>query len=608
VRYFAAHATQTVSANGVEFHVTVGGTPGKIPVVCLPGAMGTAESDFGPQLAGGLGDDFTVVSFDPRGYGKTRKNGLVREFPIDFYSQDAEDVAAIMKGLGYSKYAVLGWSDGANAACLLAAAHPDCVEKLVIWGGNSYITPEDIELWEKTRDISTWSEKMRANLEPIYGREELQKMWTRFCDGMQALQAKKSGDVCLQALHDIKCPTLVMHGEKDPMVSAVHPKYFQRQIADATLYKFPEGKHNIHLRYADEFNAQVATFLKGGEATTEEYVNVGDIAYGFMGSKALFAGLHADIFDIIAQAGPQGATAAEIEAKSPASGDRVQTLLTAIASLKLVKLDRSTMRYTNTPAAQDELVSTSRKYWGDYIKHQVDAQFYQRMQGLRQTMETGDSTENYVEWFKSDPEAAAQYTQAQHNGSLATAYMLHKRVDLKSVERFLDVGGGSGAFCIVMARKVAGAKATLLDLPEVIEQSKKIIAQEEESVRSRIDTKGMSAEFEWGVEDGSYDAVLQSYLASSVPSFALPGLYAKAYAALKPGGRMIVHDFMVHNSMKGPTHAAWWGLAHVSVNPLGKGLYPSMICKWLADAGFESPRVQEMIGGATKVIVAVKPK
>merc|ERR1719217_1070743 len=407
-------------------------------------------------------------------------------------------------------------------------------------------------------------------------------MWTRFCDGMQALQAKKSGDVCLQALHDIKCPTLVMHGEKDPMVSAVHPKYFQRQIADATLYKFPEGKHNIHLRYADEFNAQVATFLKGGEATTDEYVNVGDIAYGFMGSKALFAGLHANGFDIIAEAGAQGATAAEIEAKSPASGDRVQTLLTALASLKLVKLDRTVMRYTNTPAAQDELVSTSRKYWGDYIKHQVDAQFYQRMQGLRQTMETGDSTENYVEWFKSDPEAAAQSTQAQHNGSLATAYMLHKRVDLSKVTR-------------------------LLDLPEVIEQSKKIIAQEEESVRSRIDTKGMSAEFQWGVEDGTYDAVLQSYLASSVPSEALPGLYEKAFNALKPGGRMIVHDFMVHNSMKGTTHAAWWGLAHVSVNPLGKGLYPAMICKWLGDAGFESPRVQEMIGGATKVIVAVKP-
>ena len=25
--------------------------------------------------------------------------------------------------------------------------------------------------------------------------------------------------------------------------------------------RFPEGKHNIHLRYADEFNAQVAAWL-----------------------------------------------------------------------------------------------------------------------------------------------------------------------------------------------------------------------------------------------------------------------------------------------------------------------------------------------------------
>jgi valacyclovir hydrolase len=598
-------ATRKVNANGIDFSVTVGGS-GAHPVVCMPGAMGTAESDFKPQLAGGLGSNFTVVSFDPRGYGATRPP--TRDFPVDFYHRDAADVAAIMAALGHSEYSVMGWSDGANAACLLAAAHPDRVKRLVIWGGNSFITPEDIKLWEATRDISTWSEKMRAAMEPIYGREELQKMWNSFCDGMKAIMETKAGDVCLQALQEIRCPTLVMHGAKDPMVSAVHPKYFTRQISDATLYTFPEGKHNIHLRYADEFNAEVSKFLAGPELAEEPGPIVGDIAYAFMGSKAMFAGLHANVFDIIAEAGAQGATIAEIEAKSPAKGDRVQTLLTALASLKLVRLDRTTMRYTNSKSASEELVSTSRKYWGDYIKHQVDAQFYQRMQGLKGTMETGDSTENYVEWFKNDPAAAAQYTEAQHNGSLATAYMLLKRVDMKNVKRFLDVGGGSGAFCIVMARKLENlSTATLLDLPEVIAQSKQIINREPEEVARKIETKGMSAEFEWGVEEGSYDVVLQSYLASSVPAVALPSLYTKAYAALKPGGRMVVHDFMVHNSMKGPTHAAWWGLAHVSVNPLGKGLYPSMISKWLAEAGFVAPHVQEMIGGATKVIVATKP-
>ena len=49
---------------------------------------------------------------------------------------------------------VLGWSDGANAACLLAAAHPDRVAHLVIWGGNSYITAEDLRKYSATKPRS----------------------------------------------------------------------------------------------------------------------------------------------------------------------------------------------------------------------------------------------------------------------------------------------------------------------------------------------------------------------------------------------------------------------------------------------------------------------
>jgi hypothetical protein len=113
-------------------------------------------------------------------------------------------------------------------------------------------------------------------------------------------------------------------------------------------------------------------------------------------------------------------------------------------------------RYHNSPTAEVELVSTSRHYWGDYLKHQVDAQFYarcvtvapslqpsapasqpasqpaiaaeqlllllpHRMQDLHEVMVSGDQTRSYDEWFAAEPEAAAAYTAAQHNGSLATA-------------------------------------------------------------------------------------------------------------------------------------------------------------------------------------------
>ena len=49
----------------------------------------------------------------------------------------------------------------------------------------------------------------------------------------------------------------VLHGTKDQMVSGVHPEYFAKQIPDARLHVFPEGKHNIHLK-----REKCAFFLK----------------------------------------------------------------------------------------------------------------------------------------------------------------------------------------------------------------------------------------------------------------------------------------------------------------------------------------------------------
>jgi len=78
------------------------------------------------------------------------------------------------------------------------------------------------------------------------------------------------------------------------MVSGVHPEYFAKQIPDARLHVFPEGKHNIHLKYAAEFNGIVSQFLsegaseeagEGRQAVKKTAVNINDIAYGFMGSK-----------------------------------------------------------------------------------------------------------------------------------------------------------------------------------------------------------------------------------------------------------------------------------------------------------------------------------
>jgi len=224
--------------------------------------MGTADTDFGPQLAG-LSDTMQVVSFDPRGYGKSRPPE--RDFPIDFYQRDADDGAALMKALGHSEYAVMGWSDGAISAVLHAAAHAPSVDRLIIFGGNAYLTKDDIDAFEATRDVEgTWSKRMKATHYPTYGAEGLQRLWGAAVDAWAAIYEQQKGDVCMAQAKSIQCPTMVLHGAKDPICLGEHPEWFRDNIPGdgvKRLHILPEGKHNLHIRFADEVNALIRKFV-----------------------------------------------------------------------------------------------------------------------------------------------------------------------------------------------------------------------------------------------------------------------------------------------------------------------------------------------------------
>jgi valacyclovir hydrolase len=247
--------TQKMSINGVGIHVVTNGKAPLPALLCMPGSLGTAETDFAPQLRD-LADAFQVVSYDPRGYGQSRPP--VRDFPVDFYQRDADDAAAVMRALGHDRYAVMGWSDGAIAAVKLAAANKHAVTKLVIFGGNAYMSANDAEAFESLRDISKWSKRMLETHLPVYG-DDLQTMWSSATDGWLAIIAA-GGDVCMEEARSIACPTLILHGAKDPLCLPHHPEWFAKNIPDARLHVFPDGKHNIHLKYADQVNDMAREF------------------------------------------------------------------------------------------------------------------------------------------------------------------------------------------------------------------------------------------------------------------------------------------------------------------------------------------------------------
>ncbi|XP_041791421.1 valacyclovir hydrolase isoform X1 [Chelmon rostratus] len=245
--------------NGVDLYYERTGR-GKHALLLLPGALGCTRTDFGPQLKSLNKERFTIVAVDPRGYGQSRPPD--RDFPLDFYERDAKDALDLMKALGFRKFSLLGWSDGGITALIAAGNNPDLIRKLVVWGANAFISQHDLELYNVVRDISNWSAKMRQPMEEVYGAEVFAKIWEAWVDGVTQFAKRPEGSICMEHLPLISCPTLIIHGERDPMVPSFHPQCLLKHIKGSRLHLIPEGKHNLHLKYADEFNKVVEDFLE----------------------------------------------------------------------------------------------------------------------------------------------------------------------------------------------------------------------------------------------------------------------------------------------------------------------------------------------------------
>jgi valacyclovir hydrolase len=227
------------------------------PLLLIPGALGTGAGDFPGQIGWFAERGFEVIAPDPRGYGRSRPPE--RDYPPDFYFRDAADMFALMSALGHERFSIIGWSDGANIATVMAAQRPERVTRLMVFGGQSFLTAEEIAAFNHIRRISAWSPRAAEAMRAVYG-EALDDLWDRYVTGQEAL-FRAGGDLYRPLLAKVGCPTLVLHGALDPLTPGLHADVIHRGITGSRLHIFPEGKHNIHQRYADEFNSRVLSFL-----------------------------------------------------------------------------------------------------------------------------------------------------------------------------------------------------------------------------------------------------------------------------------------------------------------------------------------------------------
>ncbi|MEU6843822.1 alpha/beta hydrolase [Streptomyces sp. NPDC046716] len=115
---------RTVRVSGISLSYEVSGPPDAVPLLLLHG-LGEGAADWA-QVAPEFARDHRVYALDLRGHGQS-------DWP-DRYSLELmrDDVTAFLDALGLDRVRVVAHSMGGVVACLLAAAAPERVTRLVL--------------------------------------------------------------------------------------------------------------------------------------------------------------------------------------------------------------------------------------------------------------------------------------------------------------------------------------------------------------------------------------------------------------------------------------------------------------------------------------------
>lgn len=72
---------------------------------------------------------------------------------------------------------------------------------------------------------------MRDPLIEVYGEERFAAYNASWVDIMEEIYNANKGNICNELLKDIKCPTFILYGQKDPLVDSVHASHLHTHIS-----------------------------------------------------------------------------------------------------------------------------------------------------------------------------------------------------------------------------------------------------------------------------------------------------------------------------------------------------------------------------------------
>jgi pimeloyl-ACP methyl ester carboxylesterase len=219
------------------------------PLVLLhPGGGGVDARAFGPNL-GPLAARFHVYTPERRGHGRTPDV----PGPITFGAM-AQDTIAFLETVVGERAHVLGCSDGATVALLVALGRPDLVDRLVLAAGVFHLDGWHPQAIDPHTEPPQFLARLYAEVSPD-GPDHYPVIVSKLAHMHRHEPALSTED-----LRHVEARTLVIVGDDDE-VRLEHAIAMYRAIPESELMVVPGTSHGLLVEKPDLCNEVILTFL-----------------------------------------------------------------------------------------------------------------------------------------------------------------------------------------------------------------------------------------------------------------------------------------------------------------------------------------------------------
>jgi pimeloyl-ACP methyl ester carboxylesterase len=187
---------------------------------------------------------------DSRGHGRSTRDARPYSYELM-----ASDVSTVITVLQLAKAGLVGWSDGACAALVLASQAPAQVAGVFFFGCN--MDPSGTKEFVFTPIIGRCLNRHKQDYARLSATPDQFDSFFEAVGLMQRTQPNYS----TKDLAKISMPVTIAHSEQDEFIKREHAEYLARSIPNAEFVNLPGVSHFAPLQRPELFNSKMLAFL-----------------------------------------------------------------------------------------------------------------------------------------------------------------------------------------------------------------------------------------------------------------------------------------------------------------------------------------------------------